>query len=330
MLRFGIVGAGGIARKFGRDIRFVTESEITAVATTSLRKISKYKRRYNVKHIFVSAEAMAKSIVIDAVYIATPHRFHYNQALLFIQNGKHVLVEKPITITNSEFKQLVMEAAKHEVLIMEAMWTYFLPATKYLISLIKNNTYGQLQKCTANLGFPHIRWNHQKNRLFNPNLAGGSLLDLGVYLLSYYLLLSQDIPEDIRATAKFTKSGVDRQGTIDIVDKNGTSFHFKHTLHSFYRGHMTLVFDKATIVMKNFHACQTVVVNKKKKTIPFEGEGFVHEIRSFVECIQNQKRENPIVTHDMTQKRMELMDYVRKDIGLVYPFEMIREKNELI
>jgi predicted dehydrogenase len=132
MIRFGIVGAKGIAQKFARDIKLVENAKLTAVSARSEEQAKAYQNMYKTEYFFSSYEEMAKSSVIDAVYIATPHNLHFSLAILFMENKKHVLVEKPIAVNQVEYQKMIDCAKKNQVLLMEAMWTSFLPSTNYV------------------------------------------------------------------------------------------------------------------------------------------------------------------------------------------------------
>lgn len=200
MVRFGIVGCGGIAKKFARDINFVEDAKITAVSARSKEKASIYKAEYSVDFAYSSYLDLAKSNEIDAVYIATPHNFHYEQAKMFIEHGKHVLVEKAITVNLTQLNELIETAKQHNVLLMEAMWTHFLPSSQYIKRLIQS--LGKLKKAEIVFGYDLLN-HHPKKRLINPNLAGGSILDIGVYPISFLSFYSKSTYQKDRCKSFF-------------------------------------------------------------------------------------------------------------------------------
>lgn len=321
MIRFGIVGAAGIARKFARDLTFVKNASLTAVSARSEEKAKLYQKEYGCEHAFQSYEAMAKSDTIDAVYIATPHKFHKEQAMLFLKHHKHVLVEKPASVNAKEFEEMAAYALTQNLLLMEAMWTHFLPAIRVLVDDIKKGTYGKLLNATLKFGFPIAQFKDNDSRYLDPQLAGGSLLDLGIYPVSFVSLLQQSPFKSVQATSTFTKTGVDKTGTIKLVEKNGATYTLKHSMSRLTGDKAKLTFEHATIVIPGFHGAQSLKINGKTLSIPYEGEGFVHEIRAFVENLLNQSFENDIMSYDKTLKTMILMDQIRAEINLKYPFE---------
>ncbi len=321
MVRFGIVGAGGIAKKFARDITFVENAKITAVAARNQEKANEYKEYYKVDYAFSSYEEMAKSDVIDAVYIATPHNFHLEHAIMFLQNKKHVLVEKPITVNYPQYELMLEVAQKNNVLLMEAMWTHFLPSTRFVKDLIDQKELGTLKKATIEFGYELINDNKTDRRWLNPELAGGSILDMGVYPFSFYLLIQQSPIKSLIADATLTDTGVDQTCNVEIIDDNNAKIFIRSSIGEAFENNAVLEFENGIIKMIDFSRSTEFYVNEKRYDMPMEGEGFVHEIRSFTETIENGETENKIMTHKASKRSMKLMDEIRKAIHLKYPFE---------
>ncbi|MBN2877170.1 MAG: Gfo/Idh/MocA family oxidoreductase [Bacilli bacterium] len=321
MIRFGLVGASGIAKKFARDIAFVDNAKITAVSARSEEQANEYKEFYNVEYAFGSYEEMAKSDVIDAVYIATPHNFHVEHAILFLNNKKHVLVEKPITVNLPQYELMLEVAKKNNVLLMEAMWTHFLPSTRFIKKLVDSKELGNLKQATIEFGYELISDHRTKRRWLNPELAGGSILDMGVYPFSFYLMLQQSPIKSLVADAIMTYTGVDKTCNVEIIDDNGAKIFMRSSIGEEFENNAVFEFEKATIKMIDFSRSSEFYVNEKRYDMPMEGEGFVHEIRSFVETIENGLIENPIMTHKASRRSMKLLDEIRKAIHLKYPFE---------
>lgn len=321
MIRFGIVGASGIAKKFARDIALVKDAKITAVSARSQEKANEYKEFYNVEYAFGSYEEMAKSDVIDAVYIATPHNFHVEHAVLFLQNKKHVLVEKPITVNLPQYELMLEVAEKNNVLLMEAMWTHFLPSTRFIKDLVESGQLGNLKQATIEFGYELISDHRTKRRWLNPELAGGSILDMGVYPFSYYLMLQKSPIKSLVADAVLTDTGVDKTCNVEIIDDNDAKIFMRSSIGEEFENNAILEFEKGTIKIIDFSRSNEFYVNEKRYDMPMEGEGFVHEIRSFVETIESGLTENPIMTHKASTRSMKLLDEIRKTIHLKYPFE---------
>lgn len=321
MIRFGIVGGGGIAKKFARDIYYVKEAIITAVASTNEKRAYDYQKHYQVDNVFFSYEDMAKSNVIDAVYIALPHNLHKEVATLFMKNHKHVLVEKPISVNENELIEMIRLAKDNNVLLMEAMWTAFLPATTYVKKIFDNHDLGNLVEAKLSFGYKLDPQYSSEGRLLNHKLAGGSLLDLGIYPISFYNLIRQNPIESINSHADFGTTNVDLETTIKIEETAKASITIVSSFKKNLDNDALFVLEKGVVKMIDFHRCKKIFVNEYEIDLPFEGEGFVHEIRSFVDNIVKHQNENEIINYDHNLEVMRLMDKIRDQINLKYPFE---------
>lgn len=321
MLRFGIVGAGGIATKFARDIALVPNATITAVAARSEARAKAHQAHYKVKHAFASYEAMAKSDTIDAVYIATPHSFHYEQALLFMKHQKHVLIEKPIAVNEKQLTEMIQVAKDNKVLMMEAMWTHFLPASQYVKHYLNTNDTGKLKEAKIDFGYALIDDYPKEKRLLNKALAGGSLLDIGVYPISFYHFIQKAKIKAIDASAEMTDTGVDANCLININDDNDALIQIRSSIKETLPNNALLIYEESTIKMIDFSRSSEIYINDEKHVLPFLGEGFPHQIKAFADTIEMGLMENPIMTYDASMQTIKTMDRVRQIIGLTYPFE---------
>jgi len=321
MIRFGIVGAGGIAQKFVRDIQFCEGAIATAIASRNIEKANKFKDEHNIEFAFGSYEAMAKSDLIDAVYIATPHNFHMEQSILFMKHKKHVLCEKPIAVNVEQFEKMVASAKENKVLLMEAMWTRFLPSTLKVREVIASKSLGEFKNAYLEFGISVLGLKNDPGRLFNPNLAGGSLLDVGIYPIAYTLNLTEAPVKDFTAKAEFSKTGVDTEVIIDFVFEDDTKITCVSSFKEERNKPGVLEFENGKIVAENFWRSQKITIGEDIYEYPFIGEGFPYQINSFVKSLNKGDLENEIMTHDQSRKSMKLLDEIRKLIGLVYPFE---------
>jgi len=321
MIRFGIVGAGGIAQKFAKDIKFVDGAVVTAVASRNLDKANKFKDEYGIENAFGSYEEMAKSDLIDAVYIATPHSFHKEQAILYMNNKKHVLCEKPIAVSNGEFELMVFSAKENKVLLMEAMWTKFLPVTKLIRETVESNKLGKFKKAYLEFGANITGLGGDNGRWFNADLAGGSLLDMGVYPVAFSLNLTNKVVTNIEATATFYKTGIDVECIADLTYEDGSTIRAVSSFNEDRDKPGVMEFENGTIIAENFWRSQKVDIAGELHELPFKGDGFPYQIESFIDTLDKGLLENEIMTHDQTRKSMKLLDRIRETIGLKYPFE---------
>jgi predicted dehydrogenase len=324
MIRFGIIGPGIIATKFARDIQLADNAKLEAVASRSKEKAEAFAKEYGITHVYGSYLDMVLDNTIDAVYIATPHNFHKEQAILCLQNNKHVLIEKPITVNKKELEEIIDLAKKKNLVVMEAMWSRFLPATKYMKELIASKKFGELQHFELNFGYELSEDYPQEGRILNPNLAGGSILDLGIYPVSIasYLTNNKEIKE-IEVDALLHDNGVDLDCAIQVTYVDGTTSELRSSVAQNLDDTGYFYFENQKVEMKRAYYCEEITTNEGIQ-LHAKGEGFVDQIESFSNTILNGKLENDIVSHKDMLLVMELLDIIRKKANVQYPFE----KNE--
>lgn len=321
MIRFGILGPGNIARTFAKDIQLVPNATLVAVASRSMKKAEAFKEEFNASIAYDSYEDLAKSTEIDAVYIATPHNFHLEQAKLMIRNHKHVLIEKPITVNSRGLEELIYLAKQHNVVIMEAFWTRFLPSTNKVKEIIDSNQLGKLLSVEFNFGFEIDHDYPENGRLLNPDLAGGSILDLGIYPLSTTRFFDQSDIVDLEVEATLSELGVDLDVHFSIDFASGLQAVLRSSLSQDLDSNGMLEFEKGYIIMKDFFHSQSLIINDKELNIPYRGEGFVDEIESFSNTILSGKLENDVMSYDVMRDVIGILDRIRNKAGVYYKFE---------
>jgi len=188
-IRWGIVGLGGIAHKFASDLKLVDNTEIVAVASRSIDKAKEFQEQYKAKHAFGSYKELFTCDEVDVIYIATPHTSHKELSIQAMNHGKHVLCEKPAGINRGEVAEMVLVANKNKVFLMEALWARFNPSILKAKELVDSGAMGTLRYLHADFAFFALN-KPEDGRLLNPELGGGTLLDIGIYpiFLSYLLL----------------------------------------------------------------------------------------------------------------------------------------------
>lgn len=324
MIKFGLIGPGSIARKFAQDIKLVEQAELVGVASRNKKRAEEFAQEFDIINSYGSYQELLKSDC-DAIYIATPHNFHKEQAAMCLNSKKHVLVEKPITVNTNELNELIELAKQNNVLLMEAMWSRFLPATKRVLDIINSNEIGRLQEIELHFGYELSEDYPEDGRLVNPDLAGGSILDLGVYpvSISNYLTSNSEI-EDVSVEVELDENRVDRDCNINIEYKNGCYANLRSSIQQDLNHDGVLTFSQGEIIMKRFYYCQELIINGATFQYPARGEGFVDQIEAFCQTIMDGKIENDIMSYQNNRMVMELLDVIRKKAGVKYPFE----KNE--
>jgi predicted dehydrogenase len=318
-IRWGIIGLGNIANKFATDLATVENAELVAVASRNQQKADEFAIKYNSKKAYNSYAALAEDAEVDAVYIATPHSFHKAHAILCLQNKKAVLCEKPFAMNMEEVTEMIAVAKENNVLLMEALWTLFLPHFSYVLDIVKSEKFGKLKNLEADFGF--FRDFDETSRLFKKEVGGGSLLDIGIYPI-FAALATLGKPETIDANATFFENGADSSCRMTFYYENAKAI-LKSTLLEETRTEAVFTFEKAMVIInRQFHQPTTVVIiqNNKEKIINFNCKtiGYNYEIEHFNQLLRENKKESPLMTFDFSNNIINTLDKVREIIGLGY------------
>ncbi len=228
MINWGIVSTGNIAHSFVEDFRFTQGGNILAVASRSVSKAKKFSEKFHIRRYYGSYEELFHDKEVDVVYIATPHNLHLRNTSDALMNGKAVLCEKPITVHPSECQKLIDLSQKTRNYLMEAMWTYFLPPVQQARKWIDDGKIGSIRQLEADFGFKADY--DPKGRLYNPELAGGALLDIGIYPVALAWLIFNVLPRKISATAEMADTGVDETVTMKFEYTHGATADLRATL----------------------------------------------------------------------------------------------------
>ena len=211
-MKLGILGAGGIASTMAKTVAEMKGVEVYAVAARDLERAREFAQKYEVKKAYGSYEEMLADDEVGLVYIATPHSHHYLHAKMCLEAGKHVLCEKAFTVNAEQAQKLFDLAKEKKLLITEAIWTRYMPSRKMINDIIESGVIGEVTAVTANLSYTvsHVE------RIRKPELAGGALLDVGVYPINFASMVLGDKVKDVKATAIF-QNGVDILDSIAMV-----------------------------------------------------------------------------------------------------------------
>ena len=319
-IRWGIIGLGNIAHKFAQDLLKIEDAELYAVASRTQEKATEFASKYTVSHIYGSYEELVNDSNIDAVYIATPHALHKENTLLCLEKGIAVLCEKPFAMNSHEVEMMIDKAKEQKVLLMEALWTSFLPHYQYVIKELKNKTYGKLLKMEASFGF--FREFNDDSRLFKKSLGGGSLLDIGIYPI-FAALSAIGKPESMEATATFFDNGADASCNMIFNYKNGLKAYLKSSLLEDLPTEAIFYCEKGTIkINKQFHCPSTITitVDGKEENLDFKYKsiGYNYEVKHFNELLRQEKTESPLMSFKFSKELIALLDEVRILINLKY------------
>lgn len=321
-LRWGLIGTGGIARAFARDLARTSGQIVAAVGSRSLEKAKEFTNVHGGTPCGSYEELVTSDI--DAVYVATPHPMHAPNTILALNHGKPVLCEKPFAVNARESAAMITAARHNNLLLVEAMWSRFLPHYRRVRELVKQGDIGEIMSIAAdhgqNLPLPKYY------RLHAPELAGGALLDLGIYPISFaYYLLGK--PQSVVAKAEFTPTGVDSQTSMIFRYESGAHANLTTTLLAKTPCTATVVGTLGTIFIDgDFYTPTSMRLKKLDGTIvefprEYEGHGLREQAIEFAALLKADKKESDLMSHADTQSIMETMDELRAQIDLYYPFE---------
>ncbi|MEX0272800.1 MAG: Gfo/Idh/MocA family protein [Flavobacteriaceae bacterium] len=322
-IKWGIVGPGKIAHSFVADLNLVPSAQLMAVASRSGERARKFADAYGVTHAFDNYRDLFTCEEVDVVYISTPHTSHAELAITAMQHGKHVLCEKPMGVNRKEVEQMIQASKEHNVFLMEALWSRFNPAIQKVGSLIDQGTIGAIKYLHADFAFYAL--DHDgKGRLLNPGLAGGSLLDIGIYpvFLSYLVL---GMPKEIKASSQFHTTGVEIQTSMLLTYENAQAVLYSGlTSKSEMKAEISGT-DGTLYLHPRWHQAQGYSLEKNGETTHFQlptlGKGYSHEIMEVHHCIKQQRMESNLWSHQNSLDLMEILDKIRSQTGIVFPFE---------
>lgn len=211
-VRWGIISAGRISHTFAKDMSYANNAEIKAVAARNGGSAQKFAEQYNIESAYEGYDAIFNDADIDAVYISTPHSLHFEQTQQALNAGKHVLCEKPFTVSPEQCIELTQLAKDKGLFLMEAMWTYFLPAIKQAQDWVEQGKIGELKHIKADFGYP-LEYDPNK-REWDVTLGGGCLLEMGIYPVAFNWLFTQRAPLSLHVTGERASNGADKDVTI--------------------------------------------------------------------------------------------------------------------
>ena len=321
-IRFGIVGTGTIAHRFANAIKNVPDAQLVAVASRTKENAEIFGDEFDIPVRFDSYEKMAESDVIDAAYIAVPHSGHIGFSCLMMNNGKHVICEKPMAVNAAEAEEMFRCAKENNVLLMEAMWARLVPGTIKMLELVENGILGEILGVEGKFCYT-MDEDEMDHHVFKPENGGGSLLDVGVYGLNFAeWYLGKDV-ETINAQSDIY-NGVDSHTCALLKYKSGAIADISSAILLRKPNEGYVYGTKGYAHLRRFYAPQEIELyfNSGKTEViptPYAGNGFEEQITHFCECIAKGLKESPVVTHGQTLYITRQMDKIRKMTGIVYP-----------
>ncbi|EOU1829567.1 Gfo/Idh/MocA family oxidoreductase [Clostridium perfringens] len=319
-LKWGILGPGNIARDFAQALNRVN-GEVYAVASRNKERAEKFARENNVKKAYGSYDEIIKDKDIDVVYIATPHSNHYEYIIKSLNNNKHVLCEKAITVNERELEEALKIAREKNLVLEEAMTLFHMPLYEKVIKKINKEDLGKVNMVQVSFG--SFKEYDENNRFFNLDLAGGALLDIGTYALSFARYFLSSMPEEILSTVKKAKTGVDEESGIILKTKEDEIATISLAFRSKMPKRGIVSCDNGFITIDNFPRANKATINYLAGAVEViecgeEEKALDYEVIFMEERINENKESNSLdLTYDVTK----IMNKVRKDWGILYPFE---------
>lgn len=323
-VKWGILGCGNIANKFAQGLATLPDAELWACGSRSAKKSQAFADQYSIPNVYDSYEALIADPEIEIIYVATPHNFHFEQVQQCFAGGKHVLCEKPLAINSEQSSALIRIAREKGLFFMEAMWTRFLPSTLQVQKWLKKGKIGKVRMLVADFGF-HAEW-EPKNRKFNPELAGGALLDIGIYPVAYAYMIFGEEPQSMHTVAHIGKTGVDNQSAYMFGYQDGAFAQMSSSFEAESLREAVIMGTKGMIRLPIFWKAKeaTVTLNGKEPEthhFPYEATGLQFEAKEAMDCIRAGKTESDIMPLAETLRIQRMMDRMRAEWGMKYPGE---------
>jgi dihydrodiol dehydrogenase / D-xylose 1-dehydrogenase (NADP) len=322
IVRWGILGPGGIAHKFVRGLKWLPDAAVTAVGSRSLERAAAFAGQYDIPGIYGCYEDLARDPNVDIIYVATPHPAHKDNCLSCLRAGKAVLCEKPFTMNAPEAGEVIQVARGANLFLMEAMWTRYLPAVIKARELLADGAIGEVWQVRADFGFRSDL--DPQGRLLNPLLGGGALLDVGIYPISFASMIFGPRPSAVASLPYIGPTGVDEQFSAVFGYEGGKLATLSAAIRTNTPQDAWIIGTEATLHLPEFWHAQSVRVLREGEApqvfeLPFESTGYNYEAAEAMRCLRAGKLESAIMPLDETLAIMQTMDSIRQTWGLKYP-----------
>ncbi len=325
-MKMAILGAGGIAAVMAETIQPLDDVESYAVASRSMEKARAFADKWGFKKAYGSYEDMLNDGEVELIYIAVPHSHHHEWTIKALEAGKHVLCEKAFAANEKQARKMIELAEKKELLLTEAIWTRYMPSRKLINDIIESGDIGEVVTVASNLGY-RIDMNE---RMVRPELAGGCLLDLTVYTLNFSSMVMGDDIKRIEASMVPTETGVDGQDTVMLEYSDGKMASMFTTMYALTDRRGLICGREGFISVQNINNPEKITVYapdrtqysvKKEILVPKQITGYEYEVLACKKAIEEGRIECMEMPHAETLEIMRQMDEVRRQFGIVYPFE---------
>lgn len=336
-LNWGILGCGHIAKSFIESLDLVPEAHLVAAASRTPENRKQFKNMFQIPNLYDNYVQLVKSNEIDVIYIATTQNFHYEHIKLALSHNKHVLCEKPLTLNAHQAQEVKDLAQRKNLFLMEAMWMRFLPVMKEIRKLVNNNILGPIHQISAHFGYNKMH--RKKNRLNNPELGGGVMLDMGIYPLSFAQMIFGKYPLRSDSNYLMTNQNVDGYSSYFLDYGNGQTAFLSASILFPLKEEAIVYGNKGYARIPLFHGGKRLYLVKnddldvqsmdeletrlegKAFEFPYEKHGFQYEIQEVHRCLTHNKIESSIMPLDDSIEILQICDQFRKNWNFRYPSE---------
>lgn len=313
-MKVGIIGAGNIAKTLTKTMQQMKDVEVYAISSRSKEKVEEFRREFSLFKAYGSYEELVNDEEVEMVYIATPHSHHYEHMKLCIEHKKAVLCEKAFTFNSEEAREIAELAKEKQVYVAEAIWTRYMPSRKIIDEVISSGIVGKISMMTCNLAYDI----DDKERIIRPELAGGALLDLGVYGLNFIVMHFGKNIERMDVSVVKTETGVDGKLNISLIYKDKFMAVSTHGIYGCSDKKGIFYGEKGYIVVNNINNPESIDVFDDKNELikhisfPEKISGYEYQITETVNCIREGKLESSSMPLSESVYMMELMDEIKR------------------
>ena len=322
-MKLGVLGCGHIVRKVASAWAALPEIECYAAASRTPGKAESFAADFGFEKVYHSYEDMLRDPEVELVYVATPHSHHYEHMMLCLEYGKNVICEKAFTMNAAQAEKVRDFAKEKGLYVAEAIWTRYMPSRKMINDLLESGIIGKVNTLTANLSYVI----YDKQRIYDPALAGGALLDIGVYGINFMLMHFGDDIQRVESSVQLTETGVDAVETITVFYNDGRIAVLTHSIYCRSDRMGIIHGDQGYLVVDNINNPLSIrVYNMEDKLIaqyeaPAQVNGYEYEFAEAVRCIREGKCEPDSMPLAESIQVMAFMDSLRAKWGVVYPQE---------
>lgn len=323
-IRWGFLATGWMAEMFAEGISVVEDAELVAVGSRALDTANAFAGRFEVPRPYGSYNELVADPDIDIVYVSSPHPFHHEHTLLALEAGKPVLCEKPFAMNVREADEMIASARSRQLFLMEAMWARYIPTLVKVREWLAVGSIGTVRTVDAEFGF-RAPFNPEQ-RLFKPDLGGGSLLDIGIYTLAFASMVLGPRPDRVETIAEIGETGVDEQAAVLLGYEGGQIATLTCAISTSLPGRAHINGTHGRILLDPpFHCSQRVILETDSHTecfeMPHRQNGYEFEVMGVNKCLRNGALESDAISLDETRALVELSERIRAIWGLKYPNE---------